>query len=192
MVYILARFVCRIVLAVLRRWEIHGLSNLPAEGGLVLVSNHTSYWDPVIVGCAINRRINYMAKSELFDIPLLSTFIRAVGTFPVRRDQLDRTAIRTAMKLLEEGQIVGVFPEGTRSRTGELLKPHPGAAMLALKAGVPFLPVAIKGSRGFFGKVRVNIGKPVFYKTDAKTSRADMEKVSNSIMDQIAELLDKL
>lgn len=190
MVYIFARFICRIVLALLRRWEIRGLSNLPAKGGLVLVSNHTSYWDPVIVGCAINRRINYMAKSELFDIPLLSAFIRAVGTFPVRRDQLDRTAIRTAMKLLEEGQIVGVFPEGTRSRTGELLKPHLGAAMLALKADVPLLPVAIKGSRGVFSKVRINIGKPMFYKTDTKTSRTDMEKASNSVMDQIAELLN--
>jgi len=188
----LARFVCRIVLILLRRPEIRGLSNLPAEGGVVLVSNHISYWDPVIVGCSINRRINYMAKSELFDIPLLGVFIRAVGTFPVRRDQLDRTAIRTAMKLLEEDQIIGIFPEGTRSHTGELLKPHLGAAMLALKTGVPFLPVAIKGSRGVLGKVRVNIGRPVFYKTDAKASRADMEEASSAIMGQIAELLNKI
>jgi len=187
--YSFARSICRVVLLLLRRWEICGLSNLPAEGGLVLVSNHTSYWDPVVVGCAINRRVNYMAKSELFDIPLLSTFIRAVGTFPVRRNQLDRAAIRTAMKLLDEGQIVGVFPEGTRSHTGELLKPHLGAAMLALKAGVPFLPVAIKGSRGVLGKVRVNIGKPVFYQAGSKISRLDMEKASNNMMEQIADLL---
>jgi len=188
MFYRLTRFICRIIL-VLRRWEVRGASNLPMEGGLVLVANHVSYWDPVVVGCAINRRIHFMAKSELFDIPILSTIIRALGTFPVRRDKSDRTAIRTAIKLLEEGNVVGVFPEGTRSHSGELLKPHLGAAMLALKAGVPMLPVAVSGTRGFWDKITVNIGKPQLYKADAKTSRAVLENVSDSVMAQIAVLL---
>lgn len=189
MFYFFARFICRIVLLLLRRWEVHGLSNLPAQGGLVLVSNHASYWDPVIVGCAINRRINYMAKAELFSIPLLNIFIKAVGTFPVKRNQADRTAIRTALKLLEEGQIVGVFPEGKRNNTDELLAPHLGAAMLALKADVPILPVAILGARGVFRKVRVNIGMPMLYRTNKKAARADMEEISDNVMDQIAKLL---
>jgi len=188
MFYRLARFICRIIL-VLRRWEVRGASNLPMEGGVVLVANHVSYWDPVVVGCAINRRIHFMAKSELFDIPVLSTIIRALGTFPVRRDKSDRAAIRTAIKLLEEGHVVGVFPEGTRSHSGELLKPHLGAAMLALKAGVPMLPVAVRGTKGFWGKIMVNIGKPQLYKAGIKTSRADLENISNNVMAQIAALL---
>jgi len=190
MFYRFARFICRVILVFLRRWEVQGLSNLPAKGGLVLVSNHVSYWDPVVIGCAINRRVNFMAKSELFTIPLLGAVIRAVGTFPVRRNQSDRTAIRKAINLLEEGQIVGIFPEGTRSRTGELLKPHLGAAMLALKAGVPFLPVAVKGTKGFIGKITIKIDKPIFYRTDKKVSRADLENASERVMARIAELLE--
>jgi len=189
MFYYFARFICRVILVLLKRLEVRGVSNLPAKGGLVLVSNHISYWDPVVIGCAINRRVNFMAKSELFAIPLLSQVIRAVGTFPVRRNQSDRAAIRKAIRLLEEGHIVGVFPEGTRSQTGELLKPHLGAAMLALKAGVPFLPVAVNGTKGVLGKVVINIGEPLFYKTDTKTSRADLENASDRVMARIAELL---
>lgn len=190
MFYSFARFICRVILVCLRRWEVRGLSNIPAQGGLVLVANHVSYWDPVVVGCALNRRISFMAKAELFTIPLLGQFIRAVGTFPVRRNQSDRTAIRTAIKLLTEGHIVGIFPEGTRSHTGELLKPHQGAAMLALKAGVPFLPVALKGTRGVFGKVIINIGKPFLYPAGAKVSRSDLENASSQVMARIAQLLE--
>ncbi|MDD3652790.1 MAG: lysophospholipid acyltransferase family protein [Desulfotomaculaceae bacterium] len=191
MFYYFARFICRIILAVFRRWEVYGAANLPEAGGLVLVANHTSYWDPVVVGCAIDRRINFMGKAELFDIPLLNPIIRALGTFPVRRGGSDRSAIRKALALLEEGQIVGVFPEGGRSLSGELQRPHLGAAMLALKAGVPMLPVGIKVSEGLFGKIKINIGKPVIFPVAAKLSRADQEKASNLLMTQIAALLKK-
>lgn len=192
MFYTFARFVCRVVLVCLRRWEVRGLANLPAQGGMVLVANHTSYWDPVVIGCAINRRINFMAKAELFAIPLLGQAIRAVGTFPVKRNHSDRTAIRTALKLLKEGHIVGVFPEGTRSSSGELLPPHQGASMLALRAGVPLLPVALHGTKGVFGKITVNIGAPFLYPAGDKVTRADLENASNQIMARIAALLEDI
>ncbi|MCL6636130.1 MAG: 1-acyl-sn-glycerol-3-phosphate acyltransferase [Peptococcaceae bacterium] len=190
MFYRFARFVCRIVLTVLRRWEVRGAENLPASGGLVLVANHVSYWDPVVVGCAFNRPVHFMAKAELFNIPLLSPLIRALGAFPVRRDRSDRSAIRTAVKLLEEGHIVGVFPEGTRSRTGELMKPHLGAALLAAKAGVPMLPVALSGTRGVLGKVRVYVGSPVFIAGGAKAAKSGLETASDEVMARIAGLLE--
>ncbi|OPX90474.1 MAG: 1-acyl-sn-glycerol-3-phosphate acyltransferase [Pelotomaculum sp. PtaB.Bin104] len=189
MFYYFTRFICRIVLVVIRRWEVRGAEHLPESGGLVLAANHTSYWDPVVVGCAIDRRVNFMGKAELFDIRLLNPIIRALGTFPVRRGGTDRAAIRKALALLEEGQIVGVFPEGSRSHTGELQKPHLGAAMLALKAGVPMLPVAISVKKGFFGKIKISIGRPLIFPAVSKLSRADQEKASDSIMMQIASLL---
>lgn len=190
MFYRFARLLCRIVLAVLRRWEVLGKENLPASGGMVLVANHVSYWDPVVVGCTFDRQVHFMAKSELFEFPVLGPAIRALGAFPVRREKSDRNAIRTAVKLLEEGKIVGVFPEGTRSHTGELLKPHLGAAMLAYKAGVPMLPVAVSGTRGVFRKVKVRVGRPLFNRENARVTRDGLEKASDLVMAQIAELLD--
>lgn len=188
--YKFARLLCRMILVLLRRWEVRGVENLSNIGGLVLVSNHTSYWDPVVVGCAFNRQVHFMAKSELFSIPLLGTAIRILGAFPVRRDKSDRNAIRTAVKLLEKGSVVGVFPEGTRSRTGEMLKLHLGAAMLAFKAGVPILPVAVSGTRGVFGKITIQVGKPIFSQGGAKASKADLENASDQVMEQIAGLLE--
>jgi len=190
LIYRLLKFFARIILFVLRRWEIRGAENLPVSGGMMLVANHTSYWDPVVVICAFNRRVHFMAKSELFNIPVVGYVMRISGAFPVRRDKSDRNAIRTAVRLLEDGHVVGVFPEGTRSHTGELLKPHLGAAMLAFKAGVPMLPVAVKGARGVFGKITVNVGRPVPSLGGAKVNKTDLEKASDRIMEQISALLD--
>ncbi len=190
MFYKFARLLCRIILVILRRWEVRGTENLPNSGGLVLVANHISYWDPVVVGCAVNRQVCFMAKAELFHIPLLGPVIRALGAFPVQRAKSDRNAIRTAVKLLKEGNVVGVFPEGTRSHTGKLMKPHLGAAMLAFKAGVPMLPVALSGTRGVFGKVKIFIGRPIFSWRGARVGKADLENASDRVMAQIAMFLD--
>ncbi|BAF59799.1 MAG: 1-acyl-sn-glycerol-3-phosphate acyltransferase [Pelotomaculum sp.] len=192
MFYRFSRLLCRIILALLRRWQVRGAENMPSSGGMVVVSNHISYWDPVVVGCAFDRQIYFMAKSELFDIPLLGPVIRALGAFPVRRDRSDRKAIRTAIRLLEEGNIIGIFPEGTRSYTGEILPPHMGAAMLAFKAGVPILPVAVSGTRGIFGKVRVKVGKPFYCQTGTKAGKTELEKASKEVMSRIAALLDDI
>lgn len=189
MILRILKFLVRIILVLVRRWEVRGTENLPGSGGVVLVANHVSYWDPVVVICAFKRKVNFMAKSELFKIPVVG-YVVSLSAFPVRRDRADRSAIRTAVKLLEEGHVVGVFPEGTRSHSGEMLKPHLGAAMLALKAGVPILPVAVSGTRGFFGKIRVGVGRPVPTTSYTKGSRADLESVSDLAMSRIAALLE--
>lgn len=192
MLYNFARMICRLVLVIMRRWEVRGAGNMPATGGVVLVANHLSYWDPIVVGGAVNRQVHFMAKFELFKIPVLGPFISLMGSFPVRRDRPDRNAIRTAVKLLQEGKVVGVFPEGTRNSSGELMKPHLGAAMLANRAGVPILPVAVSGSRGVFGKVKVHVGEPFLCQGDTKASKADLEKASDQAMEQIASMLARL
>ncbi|MDQ0285683.1 1-acyl-sn-glycerol-3-phosphate acyltransferase [Desulfofundulus luciae] len=190
MFYRFARAVCRVILAFIRRWEVVGTHHLPRSGGVLVVSNHVSYWDPVVVGCALDRQVHFIAKAELFRIPLLGPVIRALGAFPVRRGGGDRQAIRRALELLKQGRVVGIFPEGTRSKSGELLEPHLGAAMLALRAKVPVLPVAVLNTRGVFGKVRVHIGKPLVFSRDNQTGRPDYQAVSRELMREIARLMD--
>ncbi len=191
MVYILAKFICRTVLLVIRRWKVIGDSHLLPGQGLILVANHVSYWDPVVIGCAINRNIFFMAKTELFTIPVLAWLVKKLGAFPVQRSGVNRTSIKRALELVESGNVVGIFPEGTRSKTGELLNPHLGAAMLALKGGVPLLPVAVSGTKGFWGQVKVVIGKPLYFDTPnrRKVSRAEMESISLKAMEEIGRLL---
>ncbi|NHM27943.1 1-acyl-sn-glycerol-3-phosphate acyltransferase [Desulfofundulus sp. TPOSR] len=190
MFYRFARALCRVILALIRRWKVVGAHHLPPSGGVLVVSNHVSYWDPVVVGCALDRQVHFIAKAELFGIPLLGPVIRALGAFPVRRGGGDRQAIRRALELLKQGRVVGIFPEGTRSKSGELLEPHLGAAMLALRAKVPVLPVAVINTRGIFGKVRVHIGKPLVFSRDDQTGRPDYQAVSRELMHEIARLMD--
>ncbi|MCL6609921.1 MAG: 1-acyl-sn-glycerol-3-phosphate acyltransferase [Peptococcaceae bacterium] len=197
MFYRFAWTLCRAILLAVRRMEVRGLENVPPQGGLVLASNHRSYWDPVIVGCSLpkTRQVFFMAKAELFEIPLLGMIIDRLGAFPVRRGGADRSAIRKALDHLASGEIVGIFPEGTRNKSEGVLEPHLGAAMLATRAGVPVLPVAVIGSRGFFGKVRVVIGPPMAFGPDfasgrgKKVSRNDLSKISLIIMDRVAGLM---
>lgn len=189
MIFRTLKFLVRIILVVVRRWEIEGAENIPGSDGVVLVANHVSYWDPVVVICAFKRKVYFMAKAELFKIPVVGYVVGISGAFPVRRDRTDRNAIRTALRLLEEGEVVGVFPEGTRSHSGEMLKPHLGAAMLALKTGAPVLPVAVSGTRGFWGKIRVRVGRPIPVESFKTGSRGDLESLSDLAMSRIGALL---
>ncbi|NQS75879.1 MAG: 1-acyl-sn-glycerol-3-phosphate acyltransferase [Peptococcaceae bacterium] len=190
MIYRLLKFLATVILAVVRRWDVQGKENLPTGGGFILVANHVSYWDPVVVICAFKRKVHYMAKAELFKIPVIGYVLRISGAFPVRRDKSDRRAIRTALRLLKEGEMVGVFPEGTRSHTGNLLRPHLGAAMLAGKANVPMVPVALIGTRGVFGRVRMVIGTPIIREGSGKITKEDLEKNSDLVMGQIASMIE--
>lgn len=131
----------------------------------MVVCNHVSYWDPILVGCAMKRQVHFMAKAELFSYPVLGPLVRALGSFPIKRGQSDRNALRTAIHLLQDGKVLGVFPEGTRSKTGELMMFKPGITMLAYKVECPILPVGVVNSRrilsGWFHPVEVRIGEPI-------------------------------
>ena len=158
-----------------------------------MASNHVSYWDPVAVGSALNRQVFFMAKWELFKIPILAPLIRSFGAFPVKRNVRDRNAIHNAIQLLKSGKVVGIFPEGTRSHTEDMLPPHTGMVLLASKADAPILPVAVEGTRGIVGKVRVYIGKPIDIKDysgpEKKPDREKYVEISTIIMGEIKKLL---
>ncbi|MCL5058271.1 MAG: 1-acyl-sn-glycerol-3-phosphate acyltransferase [Actinobacteria bacterium] len=194
MLYRIAWTLCRTYLAIVRRVVITGVENIPARGGIVLVSNHKSYWDPVVIGCTLpmSRHVYFMAKHELFKIPLLGPVIAGLGAFPVKRGGADRSAIRTALSHLESGRVVGIFPEGTRNKGDAMMEPHLGAAMLSTRASVPVLPVAVMGTRGFFGKINIIFGKPMSIQMEPgikKASRKELSAISSDIMDSIAGLM---
>ena len=125
------------------------------KGPLVVASNHGSHLDPPLLGHALGRPVAFMAKAELFAIPLLGAVIRACGAYPVRRGASDREAIRTATAKLEEGWATGVFLDGTRQANGRVNNPLPGAALLAARSGAPLLPVAIVNSHRALGSGRL-------------------------------------
>lgn len=194
MLYDLMKLMIPIFLKSLFRCRVSGVENIPEEGGVIIASNHLSNWDPPVVGAYVPRNVYYMAKEELFEIPVFGYIIRKLGAFPVRRKASDRAAIRTAIQLLENGNCLGLFPEGTRSKDGELKKPEAGIALIALKADVPVVPTAIIGtnrifSKGsFFPQVKIRYGVP-FYMDKLQTDKGALQDFSQKIMDEIEKLI---
>lgn len=128
------------------RVQISGAENVPQTQPLVVVSNHASYFDPMIVSSCVGRPVAYMAKEELFRVPVLAQAIKLYGAYPVSRGTADRTAIRSALECLNNGWAVGVFLEGTRTPDGKINDPKRGAVLVAAKANIPLLPVSLWGT----------------------------------------------
>jgi 1-acyl-sn-glycerol-3-phosphate acyltransferase len=167
------------------RLEARGTEHVPASGALLLVSNHSSVLDPPLVGGASPRQLCFLAKAELFDIPLFGRFIRALNARPVRREGSDARALKTALKVLEEGHALLVFPEGTRGPEGTLREAKPGAGMLAVLSGAAVVPVLITGSgralpkgAGFPRprKAVVRFGPPMRFKAKPEGERESPEE----------------
>lgn len=144
--YDVVHFVLKRLFATYFRWRVIGEEQLPADGPLIIVSNHVNYLDPMAMAAVSPRALHFMAKEELFANRLAGWFLRKLGTFPVRRGRADRQAIRHALKLLDEGRVLAMFPEGTRSETGELMELQRGAALLALRSGAAVLPMVVRGT----------------------------------------------
>ncbi|MFD2168721.1 lysophospholipid acyltransferase family protein [Tumebacillus lipolyticus] len=173
------------------RWQVIGRENIPQEGGLLVCANHISNLDPPLVGSAMERPLSFMAKDSLFKIPVFGAGIRSVGAFPVRRGAGDRGAIRASLELLSAGKALCLFPEGTRSKTGEVNKGQGGAAMLALRANAEVVPAAIIGPYRPFRPVKIVYGQPVDLSAyrGKKTNSEMIEKATEDIMNAIRQLL---
>ena len=199
MLYAIGKFLSASVCKVFGRWEVIGRENIPEKGGVMLCGNHVSYIDPPALGGGATRPVHFMAKLELFRIPVLGFLIRHVGAFPVKRGTADRSALKKAVELLKNGEIVGMFPEGTRSLDGKLKPPEPGVGMIALRARVPVVPVALVNTEKLlpphsflfkFSRVKVVYGKPVALDDiDGQGGREAIEEVGRRIMSAIGQLL---
>lgn len=189
--YRAVRLFFRLYLGLIFRVRVSGRHHLPAMGPAIIYANHLSWYDIPVVAFSVSRRIRFMAKAELFRVPFLGRAIGYLGAFPIRRGQPDRQAIRTALTLLKAGEVVGIFPEGTRSKTGQLQRPEPGLAYLAYKSGVPLVPVAISSTYRIGSPVHVRLGPPI-QAADLVINKPDgegLEALSLKLMGEVASLL---
>lgn len=160
MIYEWGRVIVKVAYKLLFRIEGKGMENVPAQGGVLLCSNHLSNFDPPTVGLFLKRKVHFMAKAELFEVPLFGRLIRALGAYPVKRGGVSKESIKTSLTLLREGHVLGIFPEGTRHAAADAAAKR-GAASFALRSNAVVVPVAIKGKYKLFRKVRVVYGPPV-------------------------------
>jgi len=195
LLYYFARFVFLIYLKLFYRITIIGRTNIPGRKPFIICANHISWLDPLSVGIALPAwyRIHYMAKKELFSNFIMRFLLIKAGAFPVNRQDADLIAVKKAYSVLKEGHVLGLFPEGTRSKSGVLQKAYNGAALIAVRSGVPILPVAVEGPYRLFKPVKVHIGKafvlpPLVYE-QKNEKREQLDDMSNTIMSSISRLL---
>jgi 1-acyl-sn-glycerol-3-phosphate acyltransferase len=146
LLYRSCQVICRLVTTLLFDLKVSGKENIPKTGGVLLLSNHQSYLDPVLIGVQLRRPLSYLGKSELFKNPMVSWLFRHLNAIPLQLGAGDIHALRETIKLLKEGHILTIFPEGSRTDTGELLPLQPGFTLVVRKAGVPIVPVVLEGS----------------------------------------------
>lgn len=173
------------------RMRVEGLENVPPAGKLIFCVNHFKWHDPLVVGITAPRRVAFMAKEELFRNRFVAWVISGLGVFPVKRGQPDRAALRHSIDILESGGCLGIFPEGTRNRSGRLAKAEPGAAYFALKTGTPVIPVGISSSFKLFSPLIVRFGKPLDLEQfrSGRMSSDQMQGAGEAIMGAIGALL---
>ncbi|MCU0566274.1 MAG: 1-acyl-sn-glycerol-3-phosphate acyltransferase [Oculatellaceae cyanobacterium Prado106] len=179
------------------RGRIEGAEKVPQQGGLIVVANHASDFDPPLLSNCMRRPVSFMAKEELFQVPVLKQAIQIYGAYPVKRGSADRSAIRAALAQLEAGWAVGLFVEGTRTPDERISNPKLGAAMIAAKAQVPLLPVSLWGTSKIIAKgspwprpapVTVRIGDVI--PPPSSTKKEELTEVTNRCVEQIHRLHD--
>lgn len=174
------------------RGKLYGRENVPRKGALVVVSNHASFLDPPLLSCCVGRPVAYMAKEELFEIPVLKQAISLYGAYPVKRTQADRSAIREALKALEQGWAAGIFLQGTRTSDGRITDPKLGAALIAAKAQAPILPVSLWGTEKIpqkdipFPEITTRIGEPIAPPVSSK------REVLENVTQKCAEIINTM
>jgi len=198
-VYYLGHLLSRVLFRLRGRWRVYGRGNVPQTGGAVIAANHVSYLDPPAVGAGLKRNCYYMGKKELFRIPVFAQLIRLCGCFPVDRDKQDKQAVRTAVQLLKEGNLLAIFPEGSRSPDGTLQEAGIGAALIANRAGVPIVPAVVRGTYEALpmgakwvrrADISVTYGKPMPSSSPdgKKANKERLQEITDRLMAEIARM----
>jgi len=178
----------------LLRIYVEGLENIPEKGGCIIASNHRSHLDPLVLNTISPRPILFMAKKELFNIPVLGWIIRKAGAIPVNRNKRDINALKKSIELLKSGECIGIFPEGTRAKPKSFRKPQSGVGLLVSRTDVPVIPVRIEGTDDIFpvgskipklfrSEIYIKIGKPLQFE-----EKNDYRSISEKIMESIKSL----
>lgn len=180
----------------LYRFKVMNRDAVPAEGGVILACNHMSFADPVLLGLSQRRRLYFMAKAELFRNKFAGAVIRALGAFPVERGAGDGKALKTGEDILREGNAMTIFLEGTRTKTGELLRPRSGCALVAQQMQLPVVPCCItkRHFHHMFSKTIVHFGAPLTPAQMGLTpegGRRELKNATNMIMDEIRKMREE-
>ena len=200
MLYYLGRCLFRLLFQVLGRWQVSGREHCPVTGPVILAPNHISYLDPPASGSGLHRPVHFMAKEELFRIPILGWVLPRVHAFPVRRGTADRAALRRAEQLLAQGEIVVIFPEGTRSPDGRLQSPELGIAFVALRSRAPVLPCLLTGTNRMLpgdspfirpAKITIHYGQPLTFPDlyGQPLTRGVLQQTADRVMTALRVLL---
>lgn len=200
--YYVARVIVRGLLKLLTRCQVRGTENIPGQGGLLIIANHLSLADPPLLGVSFSRsrKMMFMAKKELFRFRAIAYFIGSLGAFRVDRKKMNRQALRQALRILSDGMALVMFPEGTRSLSGELRSAFSGPALIAVHSGAPILPVGIIGTEKIRGitwllrrpRIMVNIGRPFYLPAvDGKLTKEKLAELTDFMMRHIAERLPR-
>lgn len=184
------------------KFQIFGAENLPSTGGVLLMTNHASYMDPIFIGAAVNRSLHYMARSTLFKPKIVEKLLLSMNAFPIHLGVPDRGAIKRALEILENGGVLNIFPEGTRTIDGSLGQSQPGVGLIAHRTNASIIPVYLSGTREVLprnaksprlAKVTIAFGKPIEMKQyrEIKANREVYEEIGKKIMEGIAELMKR-
>ena len=193
-----ANIVLRSLMKLLLDYQAEGVENIPERGPVIAIQNHMISIDTVIGAALVDRQIMGMSKAENYKNPIVALFFRLYGTFPVRRGEVDRQALRTSLRVLKERKVLMAAPEGTRSRTNSLQKGKDGLSYIAVKSGAPIVPIAIWGQELFWEqlrrlhrtKVNVRFGEPFLLDPGpGKLTREDLTQMTDEMMYKIAALL---
>lgn len=196
-IYWSARLVAWMLTHLVCRYRVSGLQRVPATDPLLIVANHLSWYDPLILGVVLPRRIWFFTKQEVFHWPVVGGLCLLTGQIPVHRGASDRAALERALAYLRKGRAVMIFPEGTVERQEQMLPARSGAAMLALRSGATILPIAHTGTRrilrslrSWFPRVCIEIGAPFTPRLPEGVARkAALRDVTEEIMERIAAMM---
>jgi 1-acyl-sn-glycerol-3-phosphate acyltransferase len=201
MLYRLTRIIARILFKVYFRLDVEGIEHLPQKGGCLLVANHASFLDPLVICAATPRVIHYITYAFFYYHPAIHWFCKRAHCIPVKKEGNDISALKNALRLLKDGEVVGIFPEGERSAMGVLAAAEPGVALMAMKANVPIVPIGIQGAYEAFPKgsslpkprkISMTMGTPFYIRDyvaiEKKLTEEAQQQALDLIMSRIGEL----